>query len=293
MFKHTQREAANPKRVVVIGSTGVIGKALLHCLRTADVSVLGLGSRDLDLATAGASDALSKMLHENDAVVMLSALTPDKGRDLATFMKNLAMAQAVCDALRARPVSHVVYTSSDAVYPMTNGLVNEETAAQPPDLYGTMHYAREMMFRDAAGSTPLAILRCTLVLSANDTHNSYGPNRFRRLAQEKGEITLGGEGEENRDHIADTDVAEVVRRVLVHRSRGVINLATGRSSTFREVAELVADCCKVRPAIKGSPRNNPITHRHFDVTALRRAFPDLVFSTLADAIHRVAAEAGR
>ncbi|MGE0651213.1 MAG: NAD-dependent epimerase/dehydratase family protein [Alphaproteobacteria bacterium] len=293
MFEHTQPESANPSRVVVVGATGVIGKALLAGLQAADVATLGLGSRDLDLATAGASESLSKTLRESDAVVILSALTPDKGRGVATFMKNLAMAQTVCDALHARPVSHIVYMSSDAVYPMTNGLVNEETAAQPPDLYGTMHYAREMMFRDAAGSTPLAILRCTLVLSANDTHNSYGPNRFRRLAQEKGEIALGGEGEENRDHIADVDVAEFVRRVLVHRSKGVINLATGRSSTFRDVAELVADCCTPKPVIKGSQRNNPITHRHFDVTALHRAFPEFVFTALPDAIRRVAAEEGR
>lgn len=293
MFEHTQREPAEPARVVVIGSTGVIGKALSNGLRAADIPALELGSRDIDLNSTGASHALSTILREDDAVVMLAALTPDRGRDLATFMKNIVMARTVCDALRSRPVSHVVYMSSDAVYPMTRGLVNEESAAQAPDLYGTMHYAREMMFRDAAGTTPLAILRCTLVLSANDTHNSYGPNRFRRLALEKGEITLGGEGEETRDHVLDADVAEIIRRVLMHRSKGILNLASGKSYTFREVAELVGGCCDPAPTIKGSPRNSPVTHRHFDVTALRRAFPDFTFTALPDAIRQVAAASGR
>lgn len=293
MFEHTHREPLHPSRVVVVGANGVIGRAVVGCLRNTGIPVLGLASRDLDLLGTGAAESLSKTLRKKDALVMLSALTPDKGRDIGTFMKNLAMVQTVCDALRVRPVSHVVYMSSDAVYPMTNGLVNEESAAQPPDLYGTMHYAREMMFHDATGSTPLAILRCTLVLSANDTHNSYGPNRFRRSAREKGEITLGGEGEETRDHVLDADVAELVRLVLNHSSKGLLNVASGRSYTFRDVAELVAACREPRPAIKGSPRNAPITHRHFDVTALRRAFPGFVFTDLPDAIRQVAGEDGR
>jgi nucleoside-diphosphate-sugar epimerase len=197
------------------------------------------------------------------------------------------MAEAVCEAVRTVPVAQVVYMSSDAVYPMTEGLVSEDTPASPPDLYGTMHYAREVMFADSVKEAPLAILRCTLVLSVRDTHNSYGPNRFRRLAAENGEITLGGEGEETRDHILDADVAEVVRLALVHRSAGLVNVATGVSHSFREVADMVAGCFDPAPPVKGSPRGAPVTHRHFDVTALRRAFPGLGFTPLADAIRAV------
>ena len=218
---------------------------------------------------------------------MLSALTPDKGRDIATFMKNLRMAAAVCGAVQARPVSHVVYMSSDAVYPMIDGRVSEDTAAQPPDLYGTMHYARERMFSDAVKEAPLAILRCTLVLSPRDTHNSYGPNRFRVIGLEGGEITVGGEGEETRDHILDQDVAEIVRLVLSHRSRGLINVATGTSHSFREVAEMVAVCFDPPITVKGSPRNFPVSHRHFDPTALMQAFPNLQLTPLNDAIRMV------
>ena len=32
------------------------------------------------------------------------------------------------------------------------------------------------------GGVPVGILRPTLVYGANDPHNGYGPNRFRRLA---------------------------------------------------------------------------------------------------------------
>ena len=32
--------------------------------------------------------------------------------------------------------------------------------------------------------------------------------------------------------------------------------------------------------VAGSPRQNPITHRHFDVTALHKAFPGFAFTPL-------------
>ena len=92
----------------------------------------------------------------------------------------------------------------------------------------------------AVPAPALAILRCTLVCSADDTHNSYGPNRFRRQAAKDGKITLGGEGKETRDHVSADDVAELVRLVLVHRSAGLLNAVSGRSRSFAEVAHIVA-----------------------------------------------------
>jgi UDP-glucose 4-epimerase len=287
MLAHNFAEPVRPERVVILGAGGVIGAALSAHLEANGVSVLGLGSADVDLSADDAADRLAERLDAKDALVMLSALTPDKGRDIATFIKNLRMAVAVCGAIQTRPVSHVVYMSSDAVYPMIEGHISEDKAAQPPDLYGTMHYAREVMFRDVAKDMPLAILRCTLVLSSRDTHNSYGPNRFRGIGLDGGEITVGGEGEETRDHILDRDVAAIIGEVLSHRSYGLVNVATGTSHSFRQVADMVAACFDPPVPVKGSPRNFPVSHRHFDTTALLRAFPNLRLTPLDEAIRLV------
>ena len=102
-----------------------------------------------------------------------------------------------------------------------------------------MHLAREIMLR-AALKLPLAILRPTLIYGADDPHNGYGPNRFRRLAAKGEAITLFGEGEESRDHVHIADVAALVSATLHQRSTGTLNIATGKSTSFREVAEMVA-----------------------------------------------------
>lgn len=278
---------ALPGRVVVIGSRGVIGHALVEALqgmKDGFAPVVPVSSGDVDLLAKSAADDLAALLQPDDAVVMLSGLTPDRGRDSATLIKNLTMAQAVGAALTSVPPAQLVYMSSDAVYPFAPGVVSEVSAAEPVDLYGTMHLAREIMFRTLQLDASLAILRCTLVLSPRDTHHSYGPNRFRKQAVEEGRIVLGGAGEETRDHVLVDDVARLVVEAVRARFDGTLNVASGVSHSFHEVAKMVADAMDERPEIVTTDRAVPVTHRHFDTTRITQTFPGFRFTPLAAAI---------
>jgi nucleoside-diphosphate-sugar epimerase len=122
--------------------------------------------------------------------------------------ENVEMAAAVCAALKARPVAHVVYISSDSVYKDSSQPLTETSCAEPASLHGIMHLAREVALREAHPG-PLALVRPTLVYGLDDPHNGYGPNRFRRLAAAGKDIVLFGEGEERRDHVDVEDIAEL------------------------------------------------------------------------------------
>src|SRR5450631_4235023 len=117
MLSHQNSQPEKPTRVVVLGAGGVIGKVLLKRLKADAIAVLGLGSMEIDLIELAAAEELQALLRADDAVVFLSALTPDKGRDIATLMRNLRMAEAVAAAVAAVRCKHLVYMSSDAVYP--------------------------------------------------------------------------------------------------------------------------------------------------------------------------------
>ena len=100
-------------------------------------------------------------------------------------------------------------------------------------------------------------------------------------------ITLFGEGEEMRDHVCVEDVAEVVRLCLLHRSAGILNVATGAAASFRDVAEMVAGHIDQPVPITPTPRQMPVTHRHFDITERLRAFPGLSLTPLEEGLARV------
>jgi nucleoside-diphosphate-sugar epimerase len=286
MLAHTFTQPVPPKRVVILGATGVIGRALTSHLKERGVPVVPVGSHDLDLLRDDASEQLAERLLPDDAVVVLACIPLRRGRDQTTMAKNVQMGIHVCEALARRPVVHVLYMSSDAVYPRSVEDVAESSPTGPSDPYSAMHLERERMFLGLA-HCPVAVLRSTQICSPHDTHDAYGPSRFIRTARQENRIVLFGGGEETRDHIMVEDVAAVIHGCLSHRSRGLLNVATGRSLSFAEVARLVADQCDPKPRIEHAPRQMPITHRRFDIAALNRAFPGLSFTTLEDGLARV------
>jgi len=286
MITHQNAQPQKPTRVVLLGARGFIGAAIRGQVEAQGIPAIALTSAELDLAEATAVDKLAALLKPSDAVVMLAALTPDKGRGIATLMKNLVMMQSVCAAIEKSGCAHLVYFSSDAVYDTAISRVTEDTPASPQDLYGAMHYTREIMARSLT-KVPVLVLRPTLIYGLHDTHNSYGPNRFRRAAQKDGKITLFGGGEETRDHIHVDDVAALTVRCLLCKSTGTLNVATGVSKSFHELAELVAKQFDNSIEIIVTPRANPITQRHYGVTNLIKAFPDFRFIAPEDGIARV------
>jgi UDP-glucose 4-epimerase len=287
VLEHLNPVRRAPSRVLIIGAGGFVGGAIGDQLAADKVPILAFTRKELDLLKPEASTTLQRLLREDDSVVFVSALAPT--RNNAMLIDNLRMAEVVCAALAAQPVGHLVYVSSDAVYADDANPVTERSCQQPSSLHGAMHLAREIMLRTTL-KLPLAILRPTLIYGAKDPHNGYGPNRFRRLAAKGEAITLFGEGEEKRDHVHVDDVATLVSAVLQHRSTGTLNIATGRSASFREVAEMSAALSSRSVEIRGTPRQNPVTHRHFDITDCLKAFPEFHYISLRDGLARVAKE---
>ena len=290
MLEHLNVKPQAPARVVVMGATGFVGGAAIARLARDRIPVLALGRPKLDLLAPGAADELARLLKPDDAFLAVSALAPCK--DSAMLVNNMIMARAMVQALAKAPVAHVVNISSDAVYADSAEPLTERSCAEPGSLHGAMHVAREVMFR-AEVRAPLTILRPSLLYGAADPHNGYGPNRFRRLAARGEAITLFGEGEERRDHVFIDDVAEIVARVLLRKSTGVLNIATGEVHSFQSIAERVVQIAGRTVAIHASPRVGPMPHqgyRSFDIAACRSAFPDFAYTALEVGLSKAAAK---
>jgi len=285
MLQHHSLEPRKPARVVVIGAGGFVGGAITQKLADAGIVVKPVTRNELNLFADDAGKRLASMLRADDTVVFVSALAP--ARSSALLMQNLGMATQAIAALTAQPVAHLVYVSSDAVYADDASPVTERSCCQPSSMHGMMHAARELMLKSEL-KMPIAILRPSLLYGARDPHNGYGPNRFRRQAEKGEPITLFGDGEEQRDHVYIDDVAELASLVLLHRSSGILNIATGVSNSFRNVAEQVVKLARNPVEIRGTPRQNPITHRHFDITDCLKAFPQFHYTPLSVGLSRAA-----
>lgn len=290
MLEHHNAAPTKPMRVVIIGAGGFVGGAIARQLGAEGVAVLPLTRKDIDLLSEDAASKLNRLLLPHDSVVMVSAMAPAKS--VPALMQNLRMAEAVCAALSEMDVAHLVYISSDAVYADDANPVTERSYVAPSTIHGMMHAARELMLKSAA-CTPTVMLRPTLLYGAADPHNGYGPNRFRRQAARGEPILIFGEGEERRDHVFVDDVAQLTSLVLFHRSTGALNVATGVSTSFNDIAHMVV---KQFPGsvVKSLPREGPpphLLHRHFNIAECIKAFPTFRYTHLEKGLARSNAEA--
>jgi len=290
MLEHINASPMLPKRVVIMGAAGFVGGAIALRLRREGVPLLALTSSDIDLLDANADQRLAAMLDPADAFVAVSARAPVKNCDM--LLENLVMTRAMVRALSIREVAHVVNISSDAVYADSDSPLTESSCASPDSLHGAMHLTRETMFRNEV-KAPIAMLRPSLIYGASDPHNGYGPNRFRRLANAGRDIELFGEGEERRDHVFIDDVAELAACVLFRRSRGVLNIATGNTHSFRSLANKIVAISERKVSIVTTTRYGVMPHngyRPFDNTACSVAFPEFSYTSIDLGLARVQKE---
>lgn len=288
MLDHLNARPAAPSRVVIVGAGGFVGGAIRRQLDAGRVPTLPLRRQDVDLLAADAPARLTGLLMPTDSVVMVSAVAPAK--NVPMLMQNLKMAEAICAALAETEIAHLVYISSDAVYADDANPVTERSPLAPSTIHGMMHAARELILKSST-KAPVAMLRPTLIYGAADPHNGYGPNRFRREAQKGGPILIFGEGEERRDHVSIDDVAKVTTLALLHRSAGALNVVTGVSTPFCDIAQIIAKQYGV--AVKSQPRQGPrphLLHRFFDATDCLKSFPTFHYTSLTEGLERARRE---
>ena len=291
MLTHLANSDRRPSRVLILGKSGFVARYLIPELQKTGVVVEALGRPSLDLTMPSSVAVLNDALREDDTVVVLSTLTPDKGRDFRTLMNNLRMAEQLCEVFERRSCAHVVYLSSDAVYDGRAVPIDESSTREPVDLYALMHTSRELMLQSvvAPRGIPFCILRPSAIFGAGDTHNSYGPNRFVREAFDKRTITLFGQGEDIRAHLYVRDAVRLISSCVFRASTGTLNLAPPTVMSFRQVAELVKNAVPFPVELKhkasaGATSPASVSERPFNVHALNSAFAGFEFTAMSTAL---------
>jgi nucleoside-diphosphate-sugar epimerase len=201
------------------------------------------------------------------------------------------MALNVGRYVEGHPFRKVVCVSSDAVYPMSDEVVTEASPVAPADFYALAKYAGETVLATVCGAAkiPLAIVRPTGVYGADDTHNSYGPNRFITQILADRKVSIFGEGEDVRDHVYVVDIAEAIVGLAASDATGLFNVASGESRTFGSIVDQLQELSPVDFEVVKLPKSGGASRRDFDVSRLREALPDLSLTPFEEGLRRTVA----
>lgn len=260
------------ERIIILGAGGFVGKYLSNFLKKKNIYCLR--KKNCNLRLKKSRKILKKIIKKKSIIIFISAIAPCK--NLNDFNNNMLMLENFISSTKETYIKKIIYISSDAVYKDTKELINEESTTEPSSLHGLMHLTREKILKNYYHNK-LIIIRPTSVYGAGDTHNSYGPNQFSRLARNKKNIVLFGNGEEIRDHVYIDDLLSIINRALISNSAKIYNAVSGQPLSFFNLAKKINKIFNNNKKIMKIPRKGPIPHlglRCFSLKKIKKNYPN-------------------
>lgn len=288
---------ADGERVVVLDDFSTGKRANLQGLDESRLQIIEadvVGGLDTEMSRVDASWGAPKAIVHLAAQVSVAASFEDP---IGDAHRNHCATLHVLEYARKQPGARVVLASSAATYGDVDEVpVREASARWPLSPYGIHKFSSELSLRAYAEvhGVPTTSLRF---------FNVYGPRQDpgspysgvisifmkRGLAGEP--LTIFGKGEQTRDFVFVTDVANAIRRAASSDFRGdVFNVGTGKQTSIHTLAQTVA-----RLAGQGSelafapPRQGEVLHSCADLSHSRAvlgyepsvSFEDGLLQTLA------------
>lgn len=194
-------------------------------------------------------DRLVKVMKEQNVVnvihmVGLASIPGCRKSPDVSFRLNVSSVQKMLEAMRICDAEHLVFSSTAAVYGITNGpKVSERVKPKPTSIYGSHKLAAELLIRGYAENYGLdtTILRIFNVYGDLKMEQGVVSLFVRRALKHKPIILRGGE--QLRDFVYLDDVVESFIQSLenVAAYQKVINVGSGVGVSIKEVAGMVKE----------------------------------------------------
>lgn len=230
--------------IIVTGSTGVIGRALIARLKKEKFPYISLSSPEIrDPKSYG---SISNSLDKPSVIVHLAAIVPKPPMILDDFV-NAKLTREIDSHILSRLKlwnCHAIYASGCSLYGKSSDLeMKEEQAAS---FYGhqTSPYltAKEQGERDFLATERSTVLRISAPLGTGISSATV-VGRFIETAKAGRTIELWGSGTREQNYVDVQDIADAIVRAIVLRPIGLINVAANQPVTMLELAKKIVDIC--------------------------------------------------
>jgi UDP-glucose 4-epimerase len=277
-------------KVVVLGSTGFIGSALLeHLQSTQSGPVLGLHTSDLDLFSPQASKALGEIL-DDQTTLIVACRSPRHLEPFNACDHEITMARNIASCLAFNSLRKCLFLSTVSVYGDTVSQtdVTEMTPIQPTSLYGVAKFTGENLLNWAGKqtATPVTVFRLCKTFGNHRGSVDYGPNSFIESALAEEAISVYGDGSELRDHLFIEDLLALVDRYVAEDFSGTYNVVSGSSHSFREIVGWVREYTSQDLRFQNIQRTRPKVDQGFQNDAILASVPGFRFSAMRQAIEK-------
>ena len=251
-------------RVLVTGSTGLIGSAVVRRLKGDGHEVIAASSVGIEGSTAHGDlrvpGIAARLLEISQPQVVvhcaarIGGIALQKADPSAAVLSNLVMSAHVIDACaKAKPQPRLVFLSSSTVYPMVGpatfrdgNTATEDWPLKPEPLYqgvgGVKAYLEQLLsFYGTAFDLRFCSVRPTAVIGESDKSDHVVPDLIRRALTGALPLTVWGASSTVRDFVYVDDVARGILAVIEQGKFevGPFNLGSGTSTTIGKIADAI------------------------------------------------------
>jgi len=282
-------------RLVVIGSTGFIGRNIIAALgKDRRLKVSGLSSKDADLTKYISALSLRKRITPGSALVVAAAVTRDKGDNVEGMLANIKMAVNLARQVGPLRLSHLVYISTVDVYGRENIQLplGEGSRIQPWGYYAISKYASELILKKACldSGTAYTVLRLPGVYGPGDTHKSP-ISVFMAAAINGSPLNIAGDGSQLRDFLFVGDIPKAIREAVLNRVQGTYNLVAGKSYSINRILKTIEGLSGRRiEKVYGGRQDIDLVFRD---SALLKKLPGFRFTGLRDGLRETYGRYGK
>lgn len=262
--------------IIILGSTGFIGKSLCNHFSKIQFPYKGFSSKEIDLTKKTSVKKLSKIFNSETILIFASSITKEKGDNIENMQKNIDMVKNVLCAIKIKPVKKIVFISSIDVYGKPAGKINEQTPINPLSPYGVSKFTSESLLKILAKSLkiPLLILRLGGIFGPNQSPKKYGPNSFIYSLKRNSPVNIFGDGSEKRDLVFIFDLVKIISQLSFSKSAGIVNIASGNQISFMEILTKIKNISNQRIKIFKRKRGTKKINFIFDNSKLLSLLPE-------------------
>lgn len=272
------------KKVLITGASGLLGKALLRCLKDKkEYQVYAVTTRAERLADYPYVNVIECDLEvEEQCKQMLNSIRPDilihmawnqadEGfRMSATNLQWLDISMSLLFLFEQNGGSKFMFAGSSSEYDGAEGIFTEDVDVTPASLYGLCKKTFNQFAREYCRVRNLEYvgMRLFTIYGAEDEH-SFGaiPSAFRTLKND--EKLVCNSPNTTRDYIYAEDAANVVVQFMEHSFTGIINVASGKARSMREVFECIGEVMNKPQNVEMSKNSDAGKRFEADITLMK------------------------
>jgi UDP-glucose 4-epimerase len=233
-----------PKKAVIIGATGFIGRALMCEFERGGIKVHGFSRRDCDFLKRDEVLRVIAPTLEGATMIYAAGKHRQYGDTLDLYESNNAAVINLLYAAESFQPEKIIFLSSIEVYGVIkkSAQITAHLDPSPTSLYAAGKIAQEYLIRTWAHrkQIPCSMLRLPGIYGLGDNETSIISLLFSKALS--GDVfELHTDGGEVRDYVSAVELAAcVVDLVAQEKIPEVLNIGSGVSTSMNRLIELVA-----------------------------------------------------